>query len=274
MAQLDPVDLSALLARSATAAQLAAKYGIDEAEVMRQRAHAEATLAALLQPKPSRRAVWLVACVVAAVFAGVAVAQTTCVLNDGLCVFTADQPAVAANVNRNFTTLNDRIRQTAGRVGITNYSSDGGVPTTSTATLAGLTVTGAATVSGTTALNGNTSVTGQLAVSGGLTPNWDSGWVAVPTSTTTDVTLQHNLGVLPRAMQIWWRESPTAAFVMPVMTYDEGNTAQNGPTIAVSSTELRFRRPLGAIAYFHYTGNGTYQGTGVFTGEYRFVLWK
>lgn len=270
MSSISPEDIAALLTGTSDVDVIAKRYGVAPAEVERQLNHSRSVLGSLVAPRARRSRVVLGLIAGALVVtAAAAVAQTTCNQVDGLCVFSANQPAIAEQVNRNFSVLNDRVRQTAARAGVTSYTSDGGVPAPGALTAASVTVTGAST------LTGNVNVGGTLTSATGLEPNWDSGWVNVAAAGTI-VTLPHTLNASPRQMQIWWRASPAATFQVPVAHYDEGMSVVSGPSVAVSATQLKYQVVYRPIGYFRFSGDGsTLSGSEPAPGsQYRFLLWR
>lgn len=287
MRDLSPSELAALISGTATRSSLANEKGITEAEVA---ALAEAALRRALEPKRTRslRAVGAVAALALVVaFAKVAYAQacTPGTRTGGLWVFCPNSPALATEANDNFSQLRTWSQQTAALLGVSTLPTGGGaLVQSSPATVAGVnvggnasingneTVSGTANISGNAVFGSNATVTGTLTALGGVVPDWDSGWVNTPGN--ADVTLTHGLGVVPSHVQVWFRDSGNASWVNPATFYDEGGFATNGPTYALSTSQIRYRVRTRPISFFNYSGAGVYQEAVVNSGQYRFLLWK
>lgn len=94
-------------------------------------------------------------------FVGRALAQATCaapmVWAPGLIAFCADTPAVASDVNQNFSALVNHVQQKVGTLGSAALTVAGAA-----SLQGGLTVAGATTVNGTQTVNGPQTVNGTL----------------------------------------------------------------------------------------------------------------
>jgi hypothetical protein len=138
-------ELVALVAGEVSVEALAARHGVSQADVSSWRAaFVEGMRAGAAGRSGARRLNprWAVAAIV---LGSVAFAQLT--------TFTANSPAVASQVNANFTQLKTWLEQKVGVAGT-----------------AAVTITGGATITGATNITGATAVTGTLSTSGALSP--------------------------------------------------------------------------------------------------------
>lgn len=156
-------DVLRLVCGVTTAAEVAAKHGVTEAEVERWRLQHVRAIERLARPPSARRLRASAVAALAVLAAGVglvstdALAQVACAqtLPMPLKTFCAGDPALVADVNGNTQKLVDFIQQKVGTVGNANISTAGTL-NTGAATVASL------TSSGTSALVGNVTVGGNM----------------------------------------------------------------------------------------------------------------
>ena len=122
-------DVIAVLAGTATEAEVALKHGVSEAEVREWRRMMADGLT--LQPRRRRTARWVIFAAVVAALLGstLAVGQSTCTqtLPAPLTTFCPNSPALASQANANFQQLVNWSRQKLGTEGDANINNTGGI---------------------------------------------------------------------------------------------------------------------------------------------------
>jgi hypothetical protein len=186
-----------LVSGARTAPELAREYGVSEAELLRWESE---VLDAASRPAPRSRALWAAAALaVVCLGAGAALSQAAA-FPIVLRTFTANTPAVASEVNANFTALKsaaDNLKSTADALRTSLDAKLGSVTSTD------LTVPGASTLRGPVVANAgllvnggfNTSsaaVAGAATVGGPLTVNGDINVTGNVTGPRQIVTATYN----------------------------------------------------------------------------------
>jgi hypothetical protein len=115
----------------------------------------------------------------------------------------------------------------------------------------------------------------------GLSPDYDSGWFADNTSTGHTTTLSHNLGVIPRKIEIQFSPTnPPSGWVYPVSVYgmsvnkaiNAGQGYRTPSGVRMSTTQVAYNTYTDTWLYCYYDQNVGWS-TWV-SGFYRILLWK
>ncbi len=124
-------------------------------------------------------------------------------------------------------------------------------------------------------------VVGDAIISGGVKPDYDSGWLAENNTTNHFTTYNHNLGVYPSKIQVWFSPtSPPSGWVSPMgvdqMSYPQGAgyNYKNPSAIIVNTTQMILGYYYGAYLFVNYgapTVNTWYTYN---SGYVRVMLWK
>jgi hypothetical protein len=167
-------DIVSLLRGHQTAAELAARHGVSEAEVLAWKDLFLSGLEARTAPA-SRR--WLTRVGAGALVVGVAALGTqawaaTCTqtLTSPLVTLCPNSPALATDVNGNFGQLVTWIQGKVGTVGVN------GISASSIAATGSITAGGGLGTSGNLSVSGNTTITGNLTVQGSAMSGYNTGY--------------------------------------------------------------------------------------------------
>ena len=153
-------DVLDVLAGASTIDAVANRHGLEAARVEADRARLVSALARGLEQTHARRR-WRVGAALGLglIVAGLAVPSAAWAQ---LVTFSANTPAIAAQVNGNFQQLRTWLEQKVGPVGTSDITTSGAI------TASSLTV-GTAAVSGNSTIAGTLTTTGQISANGGLT---------------------------------------------------------------------------------------------------------
>jgi hypothetical protein len=243
---------------------------LQEVEVLKQR------LASMEQHRRVRSR-WLVVAVLTV--ASVAFAQLT--------VFTPDTPAMASEVNGNFTQLKTWLEQKVGAVGSPNVAITGtttlaSANVTGNAALGPTTISGATTITGATNITGATGITGNLTVSGRVAPNYDSGWQ--PVISGNDYTFTHNFGATPSHIQLLAcgavsGNACTTRVVLATSGFNDGNACLNPINTMTDNNTITVALTPACNAWGYYLSGSGFQYAGDADGNlrtafYRVLAWR
>lgn len=126
---------------------------------------------------------------------------------------------------------------------------------------------------GTASPGANLEVAGDAMITGGLKPDYDSGWMSDSNVSNHETTFQHNLGVFPTRITVWFAANDTPITVYPIIWSWDGTASGNPVTIEMSTTQVIFNIWDGAPLHGVWDGlSATWLKFDA--GFWRVFLWK
>jgi hypothetical protein len=117
-------------------------------------------------------------------------------------------------------------------------------------------------------------VAGAAKITGGLKADYDSGWFLKNDSERETWTGEHNLGVYPSRLQIWFSpDNPPSGWIYPVYKFSyNGTYGWHSPEIRFNTTKVELKTGAGILYLWLNHVTSVWE---VFnSGYFRILLWK